>query len=147
MLAIYGDQVDDLANVLSIVSSFMTIFGITGIVSWSLSREAGQSLSQASMSIFAKSFKLALCVVSLLLFLVVLREIHFSIVLSVGEGWMPSSLSNPEFWWKESGWYAYVVSYLVNVLVGFPLYALIVSSIFTWSLKPFHVFWKYLRNR
>ncbi len=138
---------NDFANVVTIVSGLMTIFGITGIVSWSLGREAGQSLPEASMSIFAKSFKLALCVVSLLLFSVVLREIHFAIVLSVGEGWMPMSLSNPDFWWKESGWYAYAISYFVNILIGIPLYALIASSIFTWSLKPFCVFWKYLRNR
>ncbi|TVT53433.1 MAG: hypothetical protein FHK80_19005 [Azoarcus sp. PHD] len=138
---------DDFANIISIVSGLMTILGITGIVSWSLSKEAGQSISQASMSIFAKSFKLALCVVSLLLFLVVLREIHFAIVLSVGEGWMPGSTSDPNFWWKESGWYAYVISYFINILIGIPLYALIASSIFTWSLEPFRVFWKYLRIR
>lgn len=138
---------DNFANFVSIVSGLMTIFGITGIVSWSLSKEVGQSISQASMSIFAKSFKLALCVVSLLLFSVVLREIHFSIVLSVGEGWMPASLFNPDFWWKESGWYAYVISYFVNTLIGIPLYALIASSIYSWSLEPFRVFWQYLRNR
>lgn len=138
---------NNFANFLSIVSSLMTIFGITGIVSWSFSREAGQSISQTSMSIFAKSFKLALCIVSLLLFSVVLHVIHVSIVLNVGKGWMPVSLSNPNFWWSEPDWYAYVISYFVNVLIGTPLCALIVSSIYTWSLKPFHVFWMYLRNR
>jgi len=124
----------------------MTIFGITGIVTWSLTKETNQSLSQASMSIFAKSFKLALCVVALLIFLVILREFHFSIVLHIGEGWMPESVHSPEFWWKNSGWYAYFTSYFIIVLIGVPIYALIAASIYTWSFKPFITFKKYLKN-
>ena len=138
---------ENFANVISIISGLMTILGITGIVSWSLTKEVSQSISQATMSIFAKSFKLALCVVSLLLFLLVLREVHFTIVLSMGEGWMPASATDPDYWWKESGWHAYVISYFIIILIGIPLYALIVSSIYTWSLETFRVFGKYLRNR
>ncbi|TOI59241.1 hypothetical protein [Vibrio parahaemolyticus] len=138
---------EQFANLVSIVSGLMTIFGVTGIVSWSLTKEAGQNLSQSSMSIFAKSFKLALCVMSFLIFLVLLREVHFSLVLSIGKGWMPISIENQEFWWRESDWYAYIISYFINMLIGVPVYSLIVSSIYTWSFKPFRVFWKYLRNR
>ncbi len=90
---------DNFANVISIISGLMTIFGITGIVSWSLTKETNQNLPQATMSIFAKSFKLALCTVSFLLFLVLLREMHFTIVLNVGQDWMPGSVSDPDFWW------------------------------------------------
>ncbi|CAG37898.1 similar to maturase (partial length) [Desulfotalea psychrophila LSv54] len=99
------------------------------------------------MSIFAKSFKLALCIVSFLLFLILLYSIHISIVISLGEGWMPASTKNPDFWWKNSGWYAYLVSYCVIVLISIPLYSLIASSIYTWSLSPFRIFWTHLRNR
>ncbi|MCL7942262.1 hypothetical protein M8009_18445 [Halomonas sp. ATCH28] len=134
-------------SVISTVSGLMTIFGITGIISWSLTKEVGQSVSQASMSIFAKSFKLALCAVFLLLFLSVLRQIHFAIVLNIGKGWMPWSIRHPEFWWKDSGWHAYLISYFISVFIGIPLFSLIISSIYTWSLAPFCVFWKYLRNQ
>lgn len=125
----------------------MTIFGITGIVTWSLSKESGQSLSEASMSVFAKAFKIALCIVSFLILLIPLQAIHISIVLSIGEGYMPAGVKNPEFWWRESDWYAYLVSYCVVVLAGVPLYALSASSIYNWSLSPFHTFWNHVRRR
>lgn len=138
---------DTIANIISIISGLMTIFGITGIVSWSLTKESSQTLSQASMSIFAKSFKLAICVASFPVFLLLFREIHFAIVLNFGEGWMPVSFKNPDFWWKQEGWYAYMVSYFVNVLTGVPLYATTAACIYTWSLAPFRTFWWHLRNR
>ncbi len=138
---------DNFANLISIISGIMTIFGVTGVVSWSLYKETGESFSQATMSIFAKSFKLALCIVSFLLFLILLYLIHVSIVISLGEGWMPGSTRNPDFWWKNSDWYAYVVSYCLIVLIGIPFYSLIASSIYTWSLSPFRIFWTHLRKR
>lgn len=138
---------DKIANIITIISGIMTIFGITGIIGWSLSKESGQSLSQASMSIFAKSFKIALCIVSFLILLLPIQAIHILIVLSIGDGYMPASTKSLEFWWRDSDWYAYLVSYCAVVLVGVPLYALSASSIYTWSLRPFHTFWNQVRGR
>lgn len=138
---------DKLANIITIISGIMTIFGITGIVGWSLSRESEQSLSQASISIFARAFKIALCIVSFLVLLIPIQAIHISIILSIGDSYMPGSMKNPEFWWRDSDWYAYLVSYCVVVLVGVPLYALTASSIYTWSLRPFYIFWGHVRGR
>ncbi|PID47031.1 MAG: hypothetical protein CR967_05945 [Proteobacteria bacterium] len=135
-----------IANVISIISGLMTIFGITDIVSWSLTKESNQTLSQASMSIFAKSFKLAICIASFPIFLLLFREIHSIIILNFGEGWMPLSFNDPKFWWETRSWYAYLVSYFVNVLIGIPLYTITLSCIYTWSLTPFRTFWRHLRN-
>lgn len=138
---------DKIANIITIISGIMTIFGVTGIIGWSLSKESGQSLSQASMSIFAKAFKIALCIVSFLILLLPIQAIHILIVLSIGDGYMPASTKSLEFWWRDSDWYAYLVSYCVVVLIGVPLYALSASSIYTWSLRPFHTFWNQVRGR
>jgi len=138
---------DEIANVITIISGVMTIFGITGIVGWSLSKEAGQNLSEASISIFAKSFKLALCIVTFLVLVLPIQAIYVLIVLAVGDGIMPASTASPEFWWRESDWYAYLLGYCVVVLVAVPLYALSASSIYTWSLRPIRIFWREVRGR
>lgn len=138
---------DKIANIITIISGIMTIFGITGIIGWCLSKESGQSLSQASMSIFAKAFKIALCIVSFLILLIPIQAIHILIVLSIGDSYISASIKNPEFWWRDSDWYAYLVSYCVVVLIGMPLYALSASSIYTWSLRPFHTFWNQVCGR
>lgn len=138
---------DKFANIVTIISGLMTIFGVTGIIGWSLSKESGQSLSQASMSVFAKAFKCGLCIVAFLVLLLPIQAIYISIVLSIGNGYLPASMKNPEFWWRDPDWYAYLVGYSVVVLVGIPLYALSASSIYTWSLRPFHTFWRHVRGR
>ena len=84
--------------------------------------------------------------VSFMFLLILLRELHFAIVLSVGQDWMPGSVRNPDFWWQSSSWYAYIVSYFVIFLIAIPIYSLIASSIYTWSLAPFRIFWLYLKN-
>jgi hypothetical protein len=125
----------------------MTIFGITGIISWSLTKESNQTVSQASMSIFAKAIKLGLCIVALIILSQILIESHFGIVLHLGSGWMPGSVSTPEFWWQSKSWYAYLLSYAINILIGIPLITLICSSIYTWSVTPFKVFLRNLKER
>jgi len=135
------------ADIITIISGIMTIFGVTGIISWSLVKESEQTLSQATISIFAKSFKIALCIVSFLILLIPMQAIHMAIVLSVGKGMMPSSIFNTEFWWGTSDWYAYLISYAVTVLVGIPLYSLSAASIYSWSIQPFIIFWRHVKER
>ena len=125
----------------------MTIFGITGIISWSFIKETNQSLPQRTISVFAISFKVALCIVSLIILIIPLQAIHITTVLFIGNGSMPGSIYNPEFWWRESDWYAYLISYALVVLFGIPLISLSLASVYTWSLRPFYLFWHSVRNR
>jgi hypothetical protein len=138
--------VSEIADIISIITGIMTILGISGILSWSFTRESGGSFSSNSISVFAKSVKLGLCLIFQLILIIPMQGLHIFLVLALGEGVMPASAHNPDFWWKENYWYAYVISYLIGILLWLPACTLSFSVIYTWSLAPVNVFIQHLRG-
>lgn len=136
----------EIADIISIITGIMTILGISGILSWSLTRESGGTLSSNSITIFAKSIKIGLTLIFQLVLIIPIQGLHIFLVLAIGEGGMPASAHNPEFWWRDNYWYAYGVSYLIGVLIWVPVCILSFTVIYTWSLAPVNTLIQHLRS-
>ncbi len=133
----------DVANVISVIPRMMTILGITGVVTWGLFSQQRGSFAQNTISVFATSVKMGLCVLLLWPTSALFFALHIFVVLSLG----PGSIADGEMFWRPDYPVVYVVSYLLNTVLWVPLYALMCACIFTWSFRPFRTFWLALRGQ
>lgn len=128
---------------ISIVAGLMTIFGVGGLLSWSLLKKTKESLPDATLSVVTLSFKLGLCVLLLLLFSLPMHFMHVFIVLAIGKGHLSAG---KDMYWGSEDWVAYVISYVINVLIWFPAYFIACSCVFSWSIQPVKIFYKRLAS-
>lgn len=126
-----------IADVVSVIAGLMTIFGLSGLMSWSFFKKSKGDMADNSITIFVMAFKSGICILLLWLFAIPVFFLHIFIVLTVGKG----CVGGENFFWADNEWYAYIASYLIGILIWIPLYILSCSAIFAGSLVPFKVFW------
>ncbi|MEI7637024.1 MAG: hypothetical protein WCJ37_06925 [Syntrophus sp. (in: bacteria)] len=132
-----------IADFISIVAGTMTIFGVGGLLSWSLVKKTKENLPDTTLSIFVMAFKLALCILMLWLFAVPVVLLHMFIVLSIGKG----SIGSGDLFWGDEYSYAYIISYIIGVLVWVPAYFISCACIYSWSFQPVIIFFKRFSNK
>lgn len=135
-------EIDEIANVVSLIAGLMTIFGIGGLFSWSLVRKSNESLPDATISIFAMSLKLGICILLLWIFALPAHFLHIFVVLTLGKGRMGGA----DFYWGGEDWYAYIASYLIGFLVWIPTYLILCACTFSWSFTPVKIFVERLKG-
>ncbi len=137
-------DITDLKDVVSLIADIMTIFGLSGFLTWSFVRRGlkEQSLPEVGIGIFAYSIKTFLAVLLLAVLLIPAGFLHAFVVLVCSEGYV-----SEDGWWNSNKSGTYVVAYLISGLVFLPLSILTVSSIFISSLDPFRRLWNALVGR
>jgi hypothetical protein len=137
--------VGQVADIISIISGFMTIAGIGGILSWSLMRRSRGAFEQKTLDIFSHSLKG---------FLWLLLLIPLIALVGLARGWYFGFLRDSlglrigdRAWWDGRFPVAYVGFYASVFLFCAPLWILGGLSIFKMSLHPFAQFWRKFTSR
>ncbi|MDX6559124.1 MAG: hypothetical protein QOF72_2173 [Blastocatellia bacterium] len=118
------------ANIISIVSGFITILGIGGIVSWSIFGKDRGAFQRKVALIFAFSLKTAFCLIVLSLVGFFALLIHV-IIIGFSRG-----LTSSTFYWDAQNPTFYLISYGFQILFLLPLYLILCSCIYEWSFEP-----------
>ncbi len=130
------------ADIVSIFAGLMTIIGLGGVVTWSFTRKGRQDFADTTISVFALSVKIATCGVLLWILALPAALLHMIIVASLGDG----SFLFTEYFWASEKWYAYIVSYLLALLIWVPVFLLTCACIFSWSVVPLKLFFRRFTN-
>ncbi|SRR6266436_1856475 len=128
------------ANIISIISGFITILGIGGIVSWSLSTKDRGPFQRKVAAVLAFSLKTAFCIFLLGVMAIPALTIH---AIMVG---FPHNLGGANFFWDSAGQGYYIASYIFQGLLLLPLYLGLCFSIYEWSFDPFKRLWKAIKR-
>ncbi|MTB46044.1 hypothetical protein [Providencia sp. wls1950] len=132
-------------DVLSLISSIMTIMGITGVLSWGLSSKP-EERSNIALYILALMFRVAVCIIVIAIFVwpFAMARSWFSFMLFDGPSEVISSLKNPSLWWRDDYSVSYILGYVVTIPITLVLIVPCVASIWSRSITPFKVMWNYV---
>lgn len=143
-----NNQISYFADIVSIIAGLMTMLGIGGIVTWSLSKKHRSTFDDRVVSIAVYSAKIFLCMLPLWLY-----PIYREIVLPISgallrDGFGMDIGSWPyQMWWDKEHPAPYLICHIFFGLIIVPLYYLFCKSLFQWSLRPIKIFFRVFTNR
>ncbi|MGO2335291.1 hypothetical protein [Providencia sp.] len=129
----------NITDVLSLISSIMTIMGITGLLSWGLS-DRPKGAANFGLYILALMFRAAICILTLSFFTWPFIALKLFLVVTLPGGPVSvggSSIEDPLFWWDINYPFIYLLSYIISIPIILVIAVPIIASIWSWSLKPF----------
>ena len=126
-----------IVNVVSLVSGTMTIFGLSGLVTWSLFKKERGYFDNKVLSIFAFSIKSFLCSI-LLLIMYGLSAFPYGFVIMLYKGHLGADF----FYWDEKAPIVYILAYLFAALLAVPIFCILATCIYSWSLRPIVKLWR-----
>lgn len=137
----------NIVDVLSLISSIMTIMGITGLLSWSLAGKSKKP-SDYALSFLGKAFRAAICLIILspLLYCFIILKSFLTWIFG-GPSLVRDSLSDPLVWWDIDYPYSYILGYLVSTPIALVIIVPTITTIWFWKLSPFLQIWEYITNR
>jgi hypothetical protein len=121
-------------EILSFISSIITILGVGGIVSWSVNQRDSSQFATTVYKIFTYSIKTVLCFfVFLILYILGLNlfDLSYSIIDSLF--WKTIYFDFSVGTISLTG----IIVFLMNFGLLLPIFFLSCSSIYKWSLNPF----------
>lgn len=126
-----------LKDIIGLAADMMTLFGLTGLFTWSFVKKNMEGLKPADIgiSVFALAVKCIISIAVLIALLIPAFFFHMLVIMIISDGYSPSDAL-----WSEYKATAYTVSYVLNCLWFIPIAVLSVSSVFTWSFEPFRRF-------
>ena len=120
-----------IANIISIIAGIITILGIGGIVTWSLSKKGKSQFSDTVLSVFSYGIKTASCIILGAIILWIYLIIT-SIITVSSEGPV-----NKPVWWY---FYFNLAVYFVPAVFLVPTYSVVCSCIYKSSWDPWQRF-------
>jgi len=133
------------ADIVTIISGFMTIIGISGVVTWSLTRNSKTLLEERIVAVFVISVKCFICILlAVPLYLISYFILGFIIVFL--RDIFDEYNSAYSWWWSKDHPAAYTVAYIVAFLPSVPIWLLTCKSIIDWSFEPFKYFYVKFTN-
>src|SRR5471030_2245714 len=132
-----------LSTLVSLVSGAMTILGVSGLLTWSLTDKKRGTFDDNVIGVMAATTKLAIAVVVLLVGAGIGFITHFFVLL-LAKG---SITASDNIYWDDAFAGAHIAGYAAAVILWLPLVVLCVSSVFSWSLSPFVRFYRALSNK
>lgn len=126
-----------LKDIIGLAADMMTLFGLTGLFTWSFVKKnmEGHKPADIGISVFALAVQCFMSIAVLVALLIPAFFFHIFVILLISDSYSPS-----EALWSDHKATAYTVSYTLNCLWFIPMAVLSVSSVFTWSLEPFRRF-------
>lgn len=126
-----------LKDIIGLAADMMSLFGLTGLFTWSFVRKnmEGQQPADIGISVFALAVKFFMSIGVLVCLLIPAFFFHVFVIMVLSDSYTPS-----EALWSDRKSTAYTVSYVLNCMWLIPMAVLSVSSVFTWSVKPFRRF-------
>lgn len=126
-----------LKDMIGLAADMMTLFGVTGVFTWSFVRKSmeGSKPEDIGISVFAFAVKCFMSIAVLVALLIPAFFFHMFVILLISDSYLPS-----DGLWSEQKVTAYTVSYALSCLWFIPMAVLSISSVFTWSLEPFRRF-------
>jgi hypothetical protein len=122
----------DFSSYISIVSGFMTIAGISGVISWSIFERSQNRVARSVLLILAYSLKTALCCALFIPFLWAWRTIYVFAFRYLGDG----TFSYVHPYWDDTAPIANTLAYIASVGLLFPTYAISAACIYRFSFAP-----------
>lgn len=128
-----------IANIISIIAGIITILGIGGIVTWSISKKGKTQWSDTVLSVFGYGIKTAFCIIFgvIILWIYLLITTIITTVISQGP-------ANEAVWWESAKFYFNLATYLVLAVFAVPLLLVLCSCIYKSSWEPWQRFYEKL---
>lgn len=126
-----------LKDMIGLAADMMTLFGVTGIFTWSFVKKnmEGRKPEDIGISVFALAVKGFMSIAVLVALIIPAFLFHMFVILLISGSYLPS-----DGLWSEQKATVYIVSYVLSCLWFIPVAVLSISSVFTWSLEPFRRF-------
>ena len=120
-----------IANIISIIAGIITILGIGGIVTWSLSKKGKTQWSDTVLSVSSYGIKTAFCIIlgTIILWICVIITSRITVT---SEGPV-----NELVWWQ---FYFNLAVYFVLAVFAVAIYLVLCSCIYKSSLEPWQRF-------
>lgn len=132
-----GNASMTLKEMIGLAADMMTLFGVTGIFTWSFLKKntEGRKPEDVGISVFALAVKCFMSIAVLVVLLIPAFFFHMFVIMVISDSYLPS-----DGLWSEQKATAYTVSYVLSCLWFIPVSVLSISSVFTWSFEPFRRF-------
>ena len=128
------------ANWISIIAGFFTIFGLSGVVTWSVFKKERSQLATTVLSIFNYSMKTALCLILAAVFCGIFMLLNVILMVALKDG--------TELYWWESGKTLYhIPTYFVLSAILVPIYFILCECIYKYSIEPIQRFIERFKNQ
>lgn len=123
----------------------MTIFGLSGFVSWSFfEKNKPESVADKTIGIFVFCVKIVICIILIPPVAIIPVIVQGQVVLLTSGA---NSLAFAEVFWGSLNPLSYLFGWVCFLALFVPLYSLICASIFSASIKPFIMFWSKFCNQ
>ena len=132
--------IDQLANIITIISGSMTMLGISGIVTWGLFKRKKYQLAEKIIVISTYSIKCFLCTILLLIMVMVFKLLYIGLALLLTGKFYATS-------WHPFSDIRHLICYLTVSIFTMPIYMMLCLCIYDWSLHPIKKMIKLLKRQ